>query len=36
MGNISMDLKEIGSNTRNSDDSAHDWDYWRAAYDRDY
>ena len=28
--NIRMDLKEIGFNTRNWADSAHDRDYWRA------
>jgi hypothetical protein len=28
--NISMDLKEIGINTRNCVDSAQDRDYWRA------
>ena len=28
--NIRMELKEIGINTRNSVDSAHDRDYWRA------
>ena len=28
--NIRMDLKEIGINTRNWGDSAHDRDYWRA------
>ena len=28
--NIRMDLKEIGINTRNWVDSAHDRDYWRA------
>ena len=28
-GNIRMDLKEIGANTRNWDDSAQDRDYWR-------
>ena len=27
--NIRMDLKEIGINTRNLVDSAHDMDYWR-------
>ena len=29
-GNIRMDLKEIGINTRNWVDSAQDRDYWRA------
>ena len=29
-GNIIMDLKEIGINTRNLVDSAQDRDYWRA------
>ena len=28
--NIRMDLKEIGNNTRNWDDSTLDRDYWRA------
>ena len=28
--NIRMDLKEIGINMRNWDDSAQDRDYWRA------
>ena len=28
--NIRMDLKEIGINMRNLDDSAQDRDYWRA------
>ena len=28
--NIRMDLKEIGINTRNWADSAHDRDYWGA------
>ena len=28
--NIRMDLKEIGSNTKNWVDSAQDRDYWRA------
>jgi hypothetical protein len=28
--NIRMDLKEIGINTRNCIDLAHDRDYWRA------
>ena len=28
--NIRMDLKEIGINTRNWVDLAHDRDYWRA------
>ena len=28
--NIRMDLKEIGTNTRNWVDSAQDRDYWRA------
>ena len=28
--NIRMDIKEIGINTRNWVDSAHDRDYWRA------
>ena len=28
--NIRMDLKEIGVNTRNLNDSAQDRDYWRA------
>ena len=29
-GNIRMNLKEIGINTRNLVDSAQDRDYWRA------
>jgi hypothetical protein len=29
-GNIRMDLKEIGINTRNWVESAQDRDYWRA------
>ena len=29
-GNIRMDLKEIGTNTRNWGDSALDRDYWRS------
>jgi hypothetical protein len=29
-GNIRIDLKEIGTNTRNCVDSAQDRDYWRA------
>ena len=28
--NIRMDLREIGINTKNRVDSAHDRDYWRA------
>ena len=28
--NITMDLKEIGTNMRNSVDSAQDRDYWRS------
>jgi hypothetical protein len=30
-GNIRMDLKEMGFNTRNWVDSAQDRDYWRAV-----